>query len=211
MCKLIDLTGKRFGKLTVIKKVKSHVAPNGHASTMWECKCDCGNIINVCSYDLRSGHSKSCGCLQFIHGLSKSHLYGTLNRMYSRCYDQSNRDYKYYGIRGIKLCDEWNKDVVGKKHSMENFYKWAMKNGYKKGLTIDRKNNNGNYEPLNCRWATMQTQSNNRRNNHFVYFKNERLTISQLARKYHVNRDLLKGRLQRNWDVEKAITEPVKG
>lgn len=154
-----DLTGRRFGNLTVIKRSESK-----YGNRMWECVCDCGNIIKASSSKLISGEYKSCGCMkkerlkpyqQGTHHMTNTRLYRIWNGMKNRCYVPSQTKYEQYGGRGITVCDEW-------KNSFENFYKWAMENGYRDDLSIDRIDGDGNYEPGNCRWADDSTQNKNR-------------------------------------------------
>ena len=154
MGKLIDLTGITVGSLTVLSK---H-GRLGH-DTGWLCKCECGNITIVRGADLKRSRVKSCGCNQHVpaykHGLSYTDLYNTYYNMLQRCYNQKHPQYKDYGGRGITVCPEW-------KASVEVFYNWAIANGYIKGLTIDRINNNIGYSPDNCRWTTMLEQERNK-------------------------------------------------
>ena len=163
--RFIDLTGQRFGKLTVIKRSENKEYQNCRQThVQFLCQCDCGNKVVVTSNNLRTGHTQSCGCekIQLVvnrskkHGMTNTRLYGVWNTMRQRCLNPNNHKYKNYGGRGIKVCDEWLHDFMA-------FYDWSMDNGYKPGLTIDRINNDGNYEPNNCRWTTMKVQNNNRR------------------------------------------------
>lgn len=155
MGKIIDLTGQRFGRLTAIE----YVGKNENNLAMWKCKCDCGNEIIANGKTLRNGGRRSCGCLLAKHGLSHDKVYKVLINIKSRCANENNPTYKYYGLRGIGICEEW----ADKEHGYENFVKWALENGYEDGLTIDRIDVNKGYEPSNCRWVDRSVQGFNRR------------------------------------------------
>lgn len=166
MGQFIDLTSKKYDRLTVIKRIKH----NYQKEAMWLCRCDCGKMIETRGSSLRAGLTKSCGCLQLewaqkhipnkTHGLTNERLYRVWMGMRQRCYLKTNNRYKHYGGRGIRVCDEWQ-DYL-------NFRKWALTHGYdskaKRGkCTIDRIDVDGNYEPSNCRWVDAKTQANNTR------------------------------------------------
>lgn len=156
----LDLQGQRFGKLTVLKEVSERRC--GHV--VWECLCDCGKTCIVRGGHLKSGHSTSCGCfssektieMNTTHGGTHSRLYSIWASMKSRCNNPQNKAYSYYGGRGIRVCEEWEKDFSA-------FRDWAESHGYSPELTLDRINPDGNYEPNNCKWATWHEQRINQR------------------------------------------------
>lgn len=200
-----DLTGKRYGSLTVIKlayKTKDN-------RNCWLCKCDCGNETIVRSDNLINGHTESCGCLRertsrkllTTHGLSETRIYKIYKGMKARTTNENATEYKNYGGRGIKVCDEWINDFKA-------FYDWSINNGYKDGLTIDRIDVNGNYEPSNCRWATIKEQANNRTNNHFITYNGETHTMKQWSEKLNIDYKRLWSRINRyHWSIERALTQ----
>ena len=206
MGKFIDLTGQRFGKLTVIKRAENKVELNGQIRTQFLCKCDCGKEMIVLSNSLKSGLTKSCGCLKgapIKHNLIGTKIYKVYHGMKSRCYNPNTYNYKYYGGRGIKICDEWLTSFM-------NFYNWSMTNGYQESLTIDRIDTDKDYEPSNCKWTTVKQQCNNRRNNRLLTFNGETHTIAEWAEMLDMNFSTLRDRLVKcNWSVEDALTKKV--
>ena len=198
MAKLKELSGQKFGKLTVIKRAGN----TEYGQPLWECKCDCGNTTFVCGQHLREQRVKSCGCyikeIVTKHGMSQTRLYRIWSNMKIRCENPKRRDYKHYGQRGVNVCNAWSDFLT--------FYEWAINNGYKDGLTLDRIDVNGNYEPSNCRWATVKEQSNNRTNNHLITYDGETKTIAQWAEERNINHDTLYSRINRmNWDIGRAL------
>lgn len=203
--RLPDLTGQRFGRLTVIAKAEDR--PTG--CSKWLCQCDCGNTSSVGNNALKSGHTKSCGCLcrelaskaSKTHGLSGSNTYMTWAGMKARCTNPNNTKYKDYGGRGITVCDRWL-------NSFENFLEDMGE--CPEGLSLDRQNNNGNYEPENCRWATREEQLNNKRTNRFIEFDGRSQTLAQWSNELGVKRTTISERIdRRRWSIEKALTTPI--
>lgn len=199
MSKFIDITGERYNNLTVIEFDKK--------INKWKCKCDCGNITYVSKSNLRGGGVKSCGCLRHkpthTHNLSHTKIYQIWNGMKNRCYNPNLVDYKNYGARGITVCNEW-------RNSFETFYEWAIKNGYKEGLTIERIDNNDGYKPNNCKWITKGEQVNNRRNCCLYTYQDKTQTLAQWCKELNLNYALMHDRIRmRNWDFEKAVKTPV--
>ena len=197
-----DLIGKKFGKLTVIKNVGIDKKYN----TLWLCKCDCGNEKIVARYKLTIGNTKSCGCLKKqhcsnlhkIHGLSNTKIGYTWRGMKSRCYNPKNENYKNYGGRGIKVCDEWLNDFM-------NFYNWSINNGYKEDLSIDRINSDGNYEPNNCRWIPWKEQTRNTRRNRMITYNNETHCLAEWAEILGIDYSKLKNKINKTKDFQEAI------
>lgn len=215
MVKKLNLLGKKFDRLTVIKEY----GRDKNKQVLWLCKCECGKNVVHRSGDLTSKHVKSCGCLKnelvskritqynkenkLKHGDSFSKLYGVWHCMKQRCYCKTYRNYCDWGGRGITVCDEWKNDYRA-------FKKWAMENGYKEGLSIDRINNNGNYEPKNCRWTTPLEQANNRRNSKHLMYNGEEHSVVEWAKIMGIDREIIYHRLSAGWSIEKTLTTPVR-
>lgn len=210
MGKLIDLTGKRFGRLTVIKR-----GENKWNHPAWICLCDCGNEVHVLGDSLRNGSTNSCGCfrkevtskLKSTHCMSsngKRHrLYSIWAQMKNRCYNPNVPAYKYYGDRGITICDEWKDDFI-------EFYTWAISNGYQDNLSIDRIDVNGGYCPENCRWADAVTQANNTRSNRMLTLNGKTQTLAEWCRELNLDYRVMEHRAWRGWSDEEVLTTPVK-
>lgn len=194
-----DIINKQFGHLTVIRQVESKKTPDGSTQTCFECLCDCGNKVVVTRNHLITGHTKSCGCAKgkmcsesnITHGQTGNRLYTIYYHMRGRCFNPNNKEYHRYGGRGITVCDEW----MGK-DGFIHFYEWAMKNDYRDDLTIDRINNDGNYEPTNCRWATNMEQMNNVNYNVRLTHNKETHTIAEWARLLGLSQDTIQARVK---------------
>lgn len=203
MGKFKDLTGQKFGRLTVVER-----APNKGKRTMWFCVCDCIDkttcVVSGCN--LKSGHSKSCGCIERekpnhkTHGMTKTRIYKEWLSMKQRCSDLKVDSYIFYGARGITVCAEWLNDF-------QAFCDWAMANGYSDDLTLDRIDPNGNYEPSNCRWITMKEQQNNRRSNHYITHDDRTQTAQQWGEETGISAGTILMRIRRGWSIDRALTE----
>lgn len=202
MGKFKDLKGQRFGKLTVIERAEN--ATNGRVQ--WRCVCDCGNQTVCRAFNLQSGHTRSCGCLheegtRTTHGMKRSRLYRTWESMKTRCNNPNAQRWDDYGGRGIEVCEEW-------RDSFEAFRDWALANGYRDDLTIERKDNDGPYSPENCRWATKEEQARNKRSNVFMTLNGKTMTITQWAKEIGIDRRTIAKRKKLGWSDERALTEP---
>ena len=195
MPKLIDLTGKKFGKLTVIRY--SH-SKNNHR--YWMCRCECGKEVSVITSSLKTGNTKSCGCMQNRpkHNESRTKLYSVWNGIRQRCNNKNSKHYKNYGGRGITVCEEWD-------NSYESFREWALNNGYKQGLEVDRIDNDKGYYPENCRLTTHKQQQSNKRTNRMIEFNGETKTLSQWAEYIGIKPNSLLYRI-RDHGEEKALS-----
>lgn len=197
--RLIDLTGKQFGRLTVIQYVKS---PRG-----WLCKCSCGTEKIIASIALRLGRTKSCGCWHsecvtkknITHGKNRTSIYTRWQQMMDRCYNPNNNNYKDYGGRGITVDEPW--------HVFENFYK-DMGEPTTPKHSLDRIDNNKGYNKNNCRWATNKVQTNNTRRNHIIEFNGQRKTLAQWSELTGLDSSAIRRRLKLNWSIQDTLTIP---
>ena len=210
----LNLEGRVFGRLTVIKEAGRTKAKK----VKWLCKCTCGNEKIIIGAALINGTTKSCGCLNTEkrmernagniygkkHGLSYDLLYNVWKQMVQRCHSPWHVMFKHYGARGIFVCEEWRNNAV-------TFCSWAKSSGYKKGLTIDRINNDDGYYSENCRWITRKEQNINRRNTVKINGKPIVTIMNELGVKKE-NRNVFRTRvLSLGWPLEKALVTPVKG
>lgn len=207
------LPGIVYNSLTLTGEFYIHQFKSAKAKFV-ECICICGSKKYFRYAYIRSGHTKSCGCTKgeiisrsrTVHGFArrsgKHPLYLVLRGMKARCYNKKEKAYKDYGGRGIQICDEWRHDFV-------SFYNWAIKNGYNEGLEIERIDNDKNYEPNNCIWATALIQNRNKRDNLYLEAFGERKCLSAWSedKRCIVKRGTLHTRVTRQkWDPERAIT-----
>lgn len=205
-----DLTGKRFGNLVVITIAEKN--PTYPRDRNWKVLCDCGRETFVITGMLNSNRTHTCGLCHFhteslaskrrTHGRSHSKLYSVWKNMRSRCRNSKRNSYKNYGARGIDVCNDWYT-------SFESFASWAILSGYKEGLLIERINNNSNYCPVNCAWATVREQSLNRRTNRLIFYNNETKPLIEWAKIFKLNPNTVGARLNRGWTVERALSTPA--
>ncbi|AFZ90236.1 hypothetical protein [Bacillus velezensis] len=204
-----DLTGKKFGRLRVIKLSEKRSG----RKTFWDCVCDCGNTKTVRSDSLKSS-IRSCGCLKkeqdkinltknHRHKQSGKHLYIVWMNMKQRCYNKSDKAYERYGGRGIYVCDEWKK-------SFDSFKKWSLDNSYCNNLSIERIDVNKGYSPDNCTWIPMKEQAVNRRSTVWVEYQGERLNLKQWSEKLGINYGTLHSRYYRSGMRPPELFNPVK-
>ena len=209
-----DLTGRKFGRLTVLREADGR-SKRGYI--LWECECSCDNrtIIVVPSERLRSGHTKSCGCLQRDTVVAKnvagakypaydrqSRLYRIWKAIFARTTYESQPGYKNYGGRGISICDEWKNDFYA-------FKNWALSHGYEDSLSIDRIDVNGDYTPSNCKWSTRKEQNNNQRSNILLTYNDETHTAAQWAEILGITKDCIYKRIQRGRGIESILKEII--
>lgn len=208
MGNFIDLTGKKFGRLVVIERKEN----TKHGSSQWLCRCDCGNETVVDSQNLRGNKTLSCGCLQkekamysnTTHGMFGTKIYRAWCHAKERCYNPNVKNYKDYGGRGIKMCDEW-------KNNPDKFIEWSLKNGFDinsfgDDCTIDRIDVNGDYCPENCRWVSKQEQANNTRTNHYLTYNGETKTLAQWSRELGIKYHIIVHRVNKwNWGIKELV------
>lgn len=203
-------SGDKIGLVTVIKEIDPHIGPSGVKHRRYLCRCQCGNEKSFIEYNLKkAGDHANCGCLNKkevaersrTHGKSHTRLYGIWGSMLKRCRNPNDYHYASYGARGIVVCREWEQ--------YEAFEQWAMANGYKEGLSIDRIDVYGNYCPENCRWTTNFVQQNNRRVTFYITYKDEKLPLSEWSLRTGISRETLRYRILQGWDTEKALFTPV--
>lgn len=207
-----NLVGKKYGFLTILRydgvykyKTQSH--------TKVICKCKCGSVKDYRLYQLKNGTSTSCGCRrkQFFknykgnrgirHGKYNRDLCNRYYNMISRCEEKTNSRYKSYGGRGIKICEEW-------KNNIDNFCEWAINNGYKKGLLLDRSDNDGNYEPSNCRFINPSESQLNRRNTLMITHNNITQPLKKWAKEYNISYSTLQARRRKQEPISEYFFRP---
>lgn len=213
--KKIDLKGQRFGRLTVVEEAPSVKSPCGSSRTQWKCKCDCGSEIVVGRTHLLHGDTTSCGCYRkevtltrvFRHGFRHTRLYNLWCSMKERCSSHGTEAEIYYA-RGIRVCDEWKYDFLA-------FREWALNNGYDEAAprgttTIDRIDNNGNYEPSNCRFISLKEQARNKTNTLRDTINGVTKPRTEWCEIYNADRALVYERMRRGWSIERALTTPPR-
>lgn len=211
---IVVATKSRYGRLTVIREVERYRAPSGHTERRVLCECDCGNEVVVLLNSIRFGRTSSCGCLandatsernriHATHRMSKSSTYLCWHSMKQRCNNTNHQAYPQYGGRGITVCERWE-------HSFKNFLEDM---GHRPSVrhSIDRIDNDGNYEPGNCRWATVTQQGRNKHNNVMLSCCGETLCQSEWAERIGISPEGIAARIRRGWSVQDAVTIPVGG
>lgn len=205
--KFKNLVGQKFGRLLVIERATSE---KGH--TRWLCRCDCGKECIVYGSSLKSNNTRSCGCYK-VENAKKLYstvrqndkkLYSVWNGIKQRCLNKNSKSYHNYGGRGIKIDEKWADNY-------ESFYNWAISSGYKKGLEIDRIDNNGDYCESNCRFVNKETQANNKRNVKLYTINGETKSLPQWCRDYNIDYYLVRQRVYKlGWSIENALSCPPK-
>lgn len=206
--RVVIKSGDKFGYLTVIREVEPNITPCGTVQRKFLCQCDCGNQVVRNLSGLRRSDKANCGCKNYNIGelnkkylkeYTQSFLYSTWHGMRQRCLDKNSSHYKYYGAKGITICDDWLNDYT-------KFYEWAIKNGASKDCTIDRIDVNGNYEPSNCRWVDAITQANNKTQNRIIEYNEEKLTLAQWSKKVGIKESTIRRRIDRyGYTIDEAL------
>jgi hypothetical protein len=213
------IPGQRFGRWTAVEQTADHVASSGRRYARWLCLCDCGNTKPIAPYSLTSGNSSSCGCFRAervsecrtTHGHTRkrngqaSPEYKSWQGMLARCYRPSHNRFERYGARGITVCDRWNPAANG---SFENFLS-DMGPLREKGLSIERINNDGNYEPTNCKWSSAKEQANNRGTTKWVVYEGKLMCLLDASRQSGINYGTLRDRIKAGWPEEQLFA-PVR-
>ena len=203
MGSLIDLSGKRFGRLMVLEYI---------GKAKWKCQCDCGIVKAIDGHSLRRGHTISCGCrgrdknnaARLIHGKTHTRLYQIWYGMKRRCYNEKDSSFKFYGLKGITVCPEWQ-------HDYKCFEEWAETNGYENNLTIDRIDGNKGYSPDNCRWVSRKLQAENRSTSIFITLNGKTQTLTDWCKELQLNYSTTYTRIKRDgWSIGKALMPLVK-
>lgn len=195
MPKFNDLTSMKFGRLTVVSRTD-----NRNDRAAFNCSCDCGNSVVVRSSKLINGHTKSCGCLRDKGREALRPTYSSWVSMIRRCKDESSPRYERYGGRGIKVCEQW----------LSSFEQFLSDMGKRPaGHTLDRKDNDGDYEPGNCRWASNRQQARNKSSTREITFNGETRCMADWATHLGMPRTTLQQRIYRGWSIKRALTEPA--
>lgn len=204
--------GQKINRLTILSLIDL-----GTRNTMVNAVCECGIIQKYELTTIVSGHTKSCGCLQKetvaeickkskTHGLRHHPLYGIWCNIKGRCYNEKNIGYYLYGGRGVKMCDEWKNDF-------KPFYDWCIKNGWRKGLEIDKDiKSEGKlskiYSPEYCSIVTPLENSRSKRTTKFVVYNGDNISIQELGERFNISYKLMWKRFKKGWDIEKLISPP---
>ena len=203
-----DVVGKTFGELSALKEIDARAGQR-----VFQCLCECGKVTEVLMKRLRSGRTRSCGCLSLrklsqraVHGMWKHKLYSTWSSARGRCHNERHKNYKGYGGRGIELCSGW-------RETPEAFIEWIENNLGEKpeGYSLDRINNEGNYEPGNLRWASTAEQNNNTRKNKMISHEGKELQLKEWAEEKQLSMTCLYNRLHRGWTTKETLDTPKGG
>ena len=186
----LNLKNKKFGKWTVLSYIGAK-----KKNTYWLCRCECGREREVCVAHLNSGMSLSCGCFT---GVSKHPAYGIWRGIKTRCYNKSSPNFRNYGAKGIKMCSEW-------RYNSKSFIDWADRNGYRKGLSIERISSTDNYNPENCKWIPRAEQQWNKRDTKYVSWEGSKVRLAALAVRYGFQYQTVIKRIQSGWTLAESL------